>query len=187
MTPFTYNANPARVIFGSGTLSQLPAEVERLGLERVLVLATPQQEADARDWPPASVQRSAGVYANATMHTPVSVTEDAMRVVAERRVDGLVAVGGGSTTGLAKGDRATHRPAADHRTDDLRGIGDDPDPRRDARRPEGHADKPQGPARGGDLRRRSDADPAAGDLGHQRDQRDRPRGGSALRARPQSR
>ena len=48
MQPFVYNAHPARVIFGSGTLSQLPAEVERLGLERALVLATPQQEADAQ-------------------------------------------------------------------------------------------------------------------------------------------
>src|SRR3954447_23017615 len=102
MQPFVYNARPVRVIFGSGTLSQLPAEVERLGLERVLVLATPQQEADARDLASRLGQRSAGVYAKATIHTPVSVTEDALRVVTERRVDGLVAVGGGSTTGLAK-------------------------------------------------------------------------------------
>ncbi|RUX66912.1 iron-containing alcohol dehydrogenase, partial [Mesorhizobium sp. M2A.F.Ca.ET.040.01.1.1] len=36
------------------------------------------------------------------MHTPVSVTEDALRVAAELQADGLVAVGGGSTTGLAK-------------------------------------------------------------------------------------
>ena len=102
MQPFVYNAHPARVIFGSGTLSQLPAEVERLGLERALVLATPQQEADAQQLAIRLGQRAAGVYANATMHTPVSVTEDAMRMVAERHVDGLVAVGGGSTTGLAK-------------------------------------------------------------------------------------
>src|SRR6476469_3781053 len=102
MQPFVYNAHPVRVIFGSGTLSQLPAEVERLGLERALVLATPQQEADAQQLAIRLGQRAAGVYANATMHTPVSVTEDAMRMVAERHVDGLVAVGGGSTTGLAK-------------------------------------------------------------------------------------
>jgi maleylacetate reductase len=102
MEPFVYNAHPARVIFGSGTLSRLPAEVERLGLERALVLATPQQEAAARELASRLGRRSAGVYANATMHTPVSVTEDALRVVAEQRVDGLVAVGGGSTTGLAK-------------------------------------------------------------------------------------
>jgi alcohol dehydrogenase class IV len=36
------------------------------------------------------------------MHTPVPVTEDALKVVAELQADGLVAVGGGSTTGLAK-------------------------------------------------------------------------------------
>jgi maleylacetate reductase len=102
MQPFVYNARPARVIFGSGTLSQLPAEIERLGLKRVLVLATPQQEADARDLASRLGQRSAGIYAKATMHTPVSVTEAALQVVTEWRVDGLVAVGGGSTTGLAK-------------------------------------------------------------------------------------
>ena len=46
MRPFHYNGHPARVIFGSGTISQLPDEVARLGLERALVLATPTQEAE---------------------------------------------------------------------------------------------------------------------------------------------
>jgi alcohol dehydrogenase class IV len=36
------------------------------------------------------------------MHTPVEVTADAMRVVAEHAVDALLAIGGGSTTGLGK-------------------------------------------------------------------------------------
>jgi alcohol dehydrogenase class IV len=102
MQPFVYNAHPARVIFGSGTLVRLPAEVERLGLERVLVLSTPQQAADATRIASQLGARSAGIHAEAVMHTPVSVTEAAMRVVADRRVDGLVAVGGGSTTGLGK-------------------------------------------------------------------------------------
>ncbi len=102
MRTFVYDAHPARVIFGSGTLSQLPDEVARLGLERALVLATPLQEAEARELTARLGGRSVGVYAGAAMHTPVAVTEDAMRFVAERRADGLVAVGGGSTTGLAK-------------------------------------------------------------------------------------
>ncbi len=102
MRSFLYQGLPARVIFGSGTLSQLPAEVERLGLTRALVLSTPQQVGQAEAIAATLGARSAGVYANATMHTPVEVTEDAMRVVAERAVDGLIAVGGGSTTGLAK-------------------------------------------------------------------------------------
>jgi maleylacetate reductase len=99
---FVYNANPGRVIFGGGTLSRLPAEVERLGLTRVLVLATPVQESYAQDISARIGARSAGVFADARMHTPVEVTERAMSVVKERKVDGLVAVGGGSTTGLAE-------------------------------------------------------------------------------------
>ncbi|RWE22158.1 MAG: maleylacetate reductase [Mesorhizobium sp.] len=102
MKTFVYNGQPARVIFGSGTISTMPEEVQRMGLQRVLVLATPPQEADAFRLAESIGERAAGVYAKATMHTPVSVTEDAMRIVADLNVDGLVAVGGGSTTGLAK-------------------------------------------------------------------------------------
>jgi alcohol dehydrogenase class IV len=102
MHAFVYNANPGRVIFGGGTLSRLPAEVERLGLRRVLVLATPVQESYARDIARQIGDRSAGVFAEARMHTPVEITDRAMSVVTEAGIDGLVAVGGGSTTGLAK-------------------------------------------------------------------------------------
>lgn len=102
MDAFVYNANPGRVIFGAGTLSRLPAEVERLGLTRVLVLATPVQESSAQDLSRQIGVRSAGVFADARMHTPVDVTERAMAVVTELKCDGFVAVGGGSTTGLAK-------------------------------------------------------------------------------------
>ncbi|TBC60639.1 maleylacetate reductase (plasmid) [Rhizobium leguminosarum] len=102
MQSFVYNGQPARVIFGSGTLAQLPAEVDRLGLKRVLILATPPQAEDAEKLSALLGTSSVGVYSRATMHTPVDVTEDAMRVVADKKVDGLIAVGGGSTTGLAK-------------------------------------------------------------------------------------
>lgn len=102
MQAFVYNSNPGRVIFGEGTLSRLPAEVERLGLSRVLVLATPAQEASAQQLSKEIGGRSAGVFSEARMHTPVDVTERALAVVNELGIDGLVAVGGGSTTGLAK-------------------------------------------------------------------------------------
>jgi alcohol dehydrogenase class IV len=36
------------------------------------------------------------------MHTPVAITERAMEVVRQLNIDGLVAIGGGSTTGLGK-------------------------------------------------------------------------------------
>ncbi len=102
MTPFVYSALPGRVIFGDGTLAQLPAEVAALGLERALVLSTPQQAAHAEALAAQLGARAAGTCTLATMHTPVAVTDQAMQVVRERRVDGVIAVGGGSTIGLSK-------------------------------------------------------------------------------------
>jgi len=99
---FVYNASPARVVFGSGTLAGLPEEVDRLGLSRVLVVATPQQAAEAEALAVRLGGRAAGTFAEAAMHTPVEVTDRAIAAMTGRGIDGLVAVGGGSTTGLAK-------------------------------------------------------------------------------------
>ena len=102
MRRFVHESLPARIVFGAGALAELPAEVERLDLRRALTLATPQQRESAERTAALLGGRSAGVFTEAEMHTPVDVTERAMEVVRERGVDGLVAVGGGSTTGLAK-------------------------------------------------------------------------------------
>jgi len=102
MREFIYDASAVHVVFGSGTLAKLPAEIARLGLKRVLVLSTPAQASEAQ----ALIERlgdvAAGTFTEAAMHTPVAVTERALRVVQNLAIDGLVAVGGGSTTGLAK-------------------------------------------------------------------------------------
>ncbi|KAF8508256.1 Dehydroquinate synthase-like protein [Hysterangium stoloniferum] len=106
MKPFIYNANPARVIFGSGTILQISEEVKRLGIKRPLVLSTPEQAKHA-----ARVEellagvdgiQSAGQFNKATMHTPLDVTLEALKVVEDRQVDGVIAIGGGSTIGLGK-------------------------------------------------------------------------------------
>lgn len=102
MREFTYTANASRVVFGAGTLNTLRSEAERRGRTRALVLTTPEQ-ADlaataAEVLGPLAVARFTG----AAMHTPVEVTERAMEAVRQHAVDCLVAVGGGSTTGLAK-------------------------------------------------------------------------------------
>lgn len=99
---FVYNASPARVVFGSGTLARLPEEVERLGLSRVLIVATPQQASEAEALAARLGARAAMTFAEAAMHTPVEVTDRAIAAMAGKTIDGLVAVGGGSTTGLAK-------------------------------------------------------------------------------------
>ncbi len=102
MEPFVYQAQPQRVVFGSGTLAAVGEEVTRLGRARALVLSTPQQEASATALARELGTRAAGTFAHATMHTPVEVTEQALARVRELKVDSVVALGGGSTTGLAK-------------------------------------------------------------------------------------
>jgi maleylacetate reductase len=102
ISPFTYVANPARVLFGMGTIEQLPVEAKRLGLKRLLVLSTPEQERAALDVADRLGHRFAGQFAGATMHTPVDVTEHAMATVHRDKIDGVVSIGGGSTIGLGK-------------------------------------------------------------------------------------
>ena len=103
MQSFVYEALPARVVFGSGTVAQLRAEAERLGVRRVLVLSTPGRgEAQARDVAALLGDLAVGVHAGAVMHTPVEATETALQVVRKLGADAVVAVGGGSTTGLGK-------------------------------------------------------------------------------------
>jgi alcohol dehydrogenase class IV len=55
MTPFAWVGQPGRVVFGAGAVAQLPAEVERLGATRAIVLSTPEQRASAA----ATVERDA--------------------------------------------------------------------------------------------------------------------------------
>lgn len=102
MQPFVYNALPSRVIFGSGTLAQLAEEIQALGASRALVLTTPEQRSSGEKLCAQLGSLSVGLYANATMHTPVDVTKDALAVVASLEADCVVSLGGGSTIGLGK-------------------------------------------------------------------------------------
>jgi alcohol dehydrogenase class IV len=99
---FTYTALPARVVFGAGSVAQLPAELEKLGAKRALVLSTPGRAASVKAVAASLGARCAGIYAKAVMHVPVEVAEDARRAAKELGADCCVTVGGGSTIGLGK-------------------------------------------------------------------------------------
>ena len=100
--PFVFPGLRSRVIFGHGTLAQTSAEIERLGRKRALVLSTPNQKAEAEALAGQLNSLSGGVFAEATMHTPVDVTEKALAAYEASAADCVVALGGGSTTGLGK-------------------------------------------------------------------------------------
>ncbi len=102
MQSFTYSGLPGRVIFGFGTRARLAEEARALGLSRVLVLSGPAQKHVAAEAAETLGALCAGSFDGAVMHTPVEVTQAAMQIVRDKRIDGTVAIGGGSTTGLGK-------------------------------------------------------------------------------------
>lgn len=99
---FDYTTLPARVLFGRGRVDQVVGEVRRLGARRALVLSTHGHRALGERIAGLLGEAAAGVYARATMHTPVDVTEDALATLQRFEADCTVAVGGGSTIGLSK-------------------------------------------------------------------------------------
>ena len=102
MNPFAFEAHLPRVVFGAGALQQLPAEIERLGARRALVLSTPEQVASAQRVAELLGERSAGVFAKAVMHVPIESAREARDEARRLGADCAVAIGGGSTTGLGK-------------------------------------------------------------------------------------
>ncbi|KAI9729582.1 MAG: hypothetical protein M1834_006778 [Cirrosporium novae-zelandiae] len=102
MEPFEYNANPGRVIFGNGTLKKLPEELKRQNLTSPLLLTTPQQTSQGEALQSILNGQIAGLYTQATMHTPANITSSAVAFAQEKKADSVVSIGGGSTIGLGK-------------------------------------------------------------------------------------
>ena len=99
---FAYDMLPSRVVFGVGCLDKLPEEMERLGAHRALVLCTPEQRKAGRQMVDRLGGRAAGLFDQAVMHVPIEIAEQAREQAKALGADCCVAVGGGSTTGLAK-------------------------------------------------------------------------------------
>jgi maleylacetate reductase len=96
---FVYDALPGRVVFGVGSVEHLGEEVDRLGVGRVLAIAGKR----AID---GLVERLGGRWAasftDVQQHVPVEAAARAVAVASEAGADCLVAMGGGSATGMAK-------------------------------------------------------------------------------------
>jgi maleylacetate reductase len=99
---FVYTAQPARVIFGAGSLAQLARELDALGVRKALVLSTPEQRGSAERVASLLGPRAAAVFDRAVMHVPLETAREARELARTLGADCAVAIGGGSTTGLGK-------------------------------------------------------------------------------------
>jgi len=102
MLSFVYQILPSRVIFGAGCLEKLPAEIERLGASKALVLSTPEQRQSGLDLVRRLGARAVGLFDRAVMHVPIETAQAAREEAKRLGADCCAAIGGGSTTGLAK-------------------------------------------------------------------------------------
>lgn len=99
---FDPSGKPVRVRFDLGGRKDLSSELDHVGGAKALILTTPQQTDQGAEVAAGLGNAAVGLFSNATMHTPVEVTEMAMAALAECGADCLIAVGGGSTIGLGK-------------------------------------------------------------------------------------
>ena len=99
---FVYAGLPTRVLFGCGSLAQLEREAEQLGTQRLLLVCTRGQRPLAERIAGVLGIRCGGIFDGAVMHVPIECAEQARSVARQAGADGLVAVGGGSTVGVAK-------------------------------------------------------------------------------------
>jgi maleylacetate reductase len=91
-----------RVLFGPGSLATVPEESDRLGCGAVLLIAGTSAKPYADELAAALGPRLAGRIDGVVPHVPEQVAAEALRLATEAGADGLVCIGGGSATGLAK-------------------------------------------------------------------------------------
>jgi len=96
---FTYDALPGRVVFGVRAVEQLGEEVDRLGGRRVLAIAGKRAIDGLLE---RLGPRVAASFTDVQQHVPVEAAARAVAAAAEADADCLVAMGGGSATGMAK-------------------------------------------------------------------------------------
>ena len=104
MRPFICDLPAYRVVFGPGSLAQLPDEVKKLGATRALIIAMPSEVRFAEEASARLGAMSAGVYAGVVaQHVPVEMLRDAKAHAKTTGADCYVVIGGGSTVGVGKG------------------------------------------------------------------------------------
>ncbi len=102
MRAFVHELPSPRVVFGAGALGQVPAEVDRLGARRVLLVASDRPGGPGVHVGEALGGGIAGRVTEVVMHVPVDVAARAVTAARVARADLVVTVGGGSATGLGK-------------------------------------------------------------------------------------
>lgn len=104
MKSFLYESQPNRTVFGVGTIKEIKKEIQLLGIQNALVISTPGKNGVELANKVAGILRELcqSIYPKAIQHVPIDLVNESVEYVKKNKIDGLIAVGGGSPIGLAK-------------------------------------------------------------------------------------
>lgn len=119
MDTFHYTFHAAEIVFGPHVAERLGELSERAGWQRLLLCTTPRSRARGHLAPleAALGERLVAVYEQVAPHVPAGRVAEATALAAEREVDAVIGLGGGSAIGTAKAvslaleEQRTGRPA----------------------------------------------------------------------------
>jgi maleylacetate reductase len=109
MDPFVYDALPGRVVFGPGRRREIGDEVDRLGLERVLLIADGFDLVIAHEIEATLGKRCVGLFTDVAQHVPLALAEEVRELATSTNAQATVTLGGGSATGFGKAVALSHR------------------------------------------------------------------------------
>ena len=102
MKPFVYEALPGRVIFGDGSLKEVPQELDSLEARSVMLIASGSSKPLADSLADLMGDRVVARIDQVNPHVPIEDVEEARRLAVDSSTEGVVTIGGGSTIGLGK-------------------------------------------------------------------------------------
>jgi maleylacetate reductase len=102
MKDFRFSALPWNVMFGPGTFAHVPDILEKMSLDRPLLITTPGRAGMIETLRARPGMPPFAVFSGATAHVPFAVLEEARRAAREFHADCTISIGGGSATGLGK-------------------------------------------------------------------------------------
>jgi maleylacetate reductase len=102
MQSFIFSGVPTRVVFGSHTILSIGSEVDRLGKRRAFIVCSEPQRSDGERLRELLGATCIDMFSGAVLHTPIGVTENAIRFASAAAADCVVSIGGGSAIGLGK-------------------------------------------------------------------------------------
>lgn len=98
---FTHDQLPGRIVFGAGRRRDAPQELDRLGASRVLIIGGSHDTSTIDELVAALTVPTESII-GVRPHVPTEMVSDALGVADRFGADVVIAVGGGSATGLGK-------------------------------------------------------------------------------------